>query len=169
MRKSGVETFPENTKISPDLILRKPDGTLGARTKDKMLNLLKKTSFQIFEYEDFERHILRKVTLLHVEPVKTLDIRFEREATIQRVLEIKTPLDAEIFTVNTHFLDSWPDLKIEVGNVVPNKDIDNQGQLPTDWIAPISITYDKTAAVEHEPDLPALRQVFISFINATSM
>ena len=68
MKHENGETFTEQTKVSPQgLIVRKPDGTLGTVASNnnsvQPASLLNSTrEVQGFEYDDPDRHVLKRVT-----------------------------------------------------------------------------------------------------------
>ena len=93
------EPFAESTKVFPiGAIIRKPDGTLGSTAEDKMFKISKTCSFQVFEYSDPDKHILKKVTQLEVEPVSEILILLKNNS-YEGVIDLLTPPEKNIFTI----------------------------------------------------------------------
>ena len=128
-----------------------------------MFKVSKKCSFQVFEYSDPDKHILKRVTQLEIEPISEIPILLNN-GSYEGVIGLVTPPEQDIFTIKCSHNDDL-DLKVEVGPIVPNENYSIDASISR-WNVPIKLTYTKTEGVD--PDQAPIRFLFLSFIDVTS-
>ena len=143
VRHPGGGKFAESTRIAPaKVIKRRPDGTLGALSEDKLLTFggTSPRQFRIFEYLDPDRHLLSKVTLLEVEPACETLLSLAKGVCEQQVeIEVLSPAQMDVFTVRCKHQAS-EDILVEVGSIVPSSR-NEPGEPITIWTVPLKVAH----------------------------